>query len=246
MGTSEAVIVTVNSLPVVSVTPSGPLSFCSGESVILTASSGAGYQWYKDGTAITDAVNATHAATVSGAYTVTVSNAAGCTNTSTATNIIVMAVSKPAIIQLSDTLISTVSGGNQWFLNNTSISGAVSQKHKVQNTGTYTVKVTDAKGCQSAFSAPVTVVITAPNVTMNSKEWIVFPNPVTNGKLVIRKNGTLIGGATAQVLSLDGRPLAEKKIGEHTEWNISGIAAGAYYLRITEQKGVSVYPFLKQ
>jgi hypothetical protein len=245
---SIATMLATNPLPAVpTVTAGGPTGFCSGSSVLLTASTGAAYQWYKDGTAITGAVNAAHTATVSGAYTVEVSNAGGCANTSAATNITATVVATPSIIQVSDTLISSAASGNQWFLNNTSISGAVNQKHKILNTGSYTVRVADANGCQSAFSTPLAVIITATtNLVLNSKEWRVFPNPVTNGKLVIHKTGILDGGATAQIISLDGKSLAEKKIGAHTEWNINSIVPGAYYLRITEKKMISVYPFIKQ
>jgi hypothetical protein len=245
---STITALTVNALPAVPIiTAGGPTTFCSGSSVLLTASSGAGYQWYKDGTAITGAVSAAYSATASGAYAVEVSNAGGCSNISAATNITATVTATPTIVQASDTLISSAASGNQWFLNSASISGAVNQKHKILNTGSYTVRVTDANGCQSVFSAPLAVIITAtPNLVVNSKEWLVFPNPVTDGKLVIHKNGILNGSATAQVLSLEGKPIAEKKIGAHTEWNISGIAAGTYYLRITEKKTVAVYVFIKQ
>jgi hypothetical protein len=245
---STVTTLTANALPAVpTIAAAGPTTFCSGSSVLLTASTGAGYQWYKDGTTITGAAGATHTATASGAYTVEISNASGCTNTSAAINITATVVATPAIIQMSDSLVSNAAGGNQWYLNNTALTGSINQKHKILNTGSYTVRVTDVNGCQSAFSIPLAVVITATsNVTLNSKEWTVFPNPVTNGRLFIHKNGTLNGAATAQVFSLDGKALAEKKIGAHTEWDINRIPSGAYYLRITENKMIAVYAFIKQ
>ncbi len=265
--TSGAVIVPVNSTPVVSVIASGALSFCNGDSVVLKSGSTAGNQWYYNGTPISASNNSVLVAKASGVYTDTLTVASGCKGgssvitvavnalpatptISTATNITPMSAATPIIVHVSDTLISDAINGNQWFLNSTLIPGAVNQKHKTLNTGSYTVRRTDANGCRSASSTPIAVVMLATpavtTVTMNSKEWTVFPNPVTNGKFVIRKKGDLVGIATAQVLSLDGRPLAEKKIGTYTEWNISNIAAGAYYLRITEKESVSVYPFIKQ
>jgi hypothetical protein len=265
--TSGAVIVPVNSIPVVSVTVSGALSFCSGDSVVLTSGSTSGNQWYHNGTSVNVPNNSVLVAKAGGVYTDTLTTSGGCKGGSsvvavtthalpvtptinTATNITPMSVATPIAVHVLDTLISDAGNGNQWFLNNTAVTGATNQKHKTLNAGSYTVRTTNANGCRSDLSKPVAVVMAAipavPGVTINSGEWIVFPNPVTNGKLVIRKQGILTGIATAQVLSLDGRSLAEKKIGAHTEWNISNIATGVYYLRITEQKGVSVYTFIKQ
>lgn len=261
--TSGAVIVPVNSVPVVSVSASGPLSFCSGDSVLLVSGNTTGNQWYHNGTPINGLNNFVLAAKAGGVYTDTLTASTGCKGGSSVITVMVnalpiaptisapakitpMSVTAPTVVHVSDTLMSSVMNGNQWFLDNTSISGAVNQKHKTLNAGSYTVRVTDVNGCRSAFSTPIAVVIKdVPGVTMNSKEWIVFPNPVTNGKLLIRKKGTLNGVATAQVLSLNGKALAEKTIGAYTEWNINGIAAGTYYLRITEKESVSVYAFIK-
>lgn len=261
--TSSAVIVPVNPSPVVSVSTSGALSFCSGDSVLLVSGNTTGNQWYHNGTPINGLNNFVLAAKAGGVYTDTLTASNGCRGggslitvtvnalpttpgISTPAKVTPMSVAPPAIVYVSDTLLSSVANGNQWFVDNTSISGAVNQKHKTLNTGSYTVRVTDINGCRSAFSTPITVVMKeAPNVTTNSSQWIVFPNPVVNGILMIHKNGILNGVATAQVLSLEGRSLAEKKIGAHTEWNINSIASGTYYLRITEQGSVSVYAFIK-
>ena len=70
--------VTVNPLPVVSITPSGPTTFCSGNSVVLDAGAGfASYSWN------TTPVQTTRTITVtaSGNYVVTVTDGNGCQNT---------------------------------------------------------------------------------------------------------------------------------------------------------------------
>ena len=61
--------------PVV-ITTSGPVTFCSGESVVLTASAGTSYRWSTGATTRSITVNG------SGNYSVAVTNAAGCTTTS--------------------------------------------------------------------------------------------------------------------------------------------------------------------
>jgi hypothetical protein len=72
--------------PVATITPQGPTTFCSGGSVNLTAATGIGYtyQWYRNGTAVSNATASTYSVTLAGNYTVIVSSN-GCSSTSTAT-----------------------------------------------------------------------------------------------------------------------------------------------------------------
>jgi Tol biopolymer transport system component len=74
--TSQPVVVTVNANPVATITPSGPTTFCAGQSVQMTASLGASYLWS------TGATSQTMTATAAGAYSVTVTNSSGCSTTS--------------------------------------------------------------------------------------------------------------------------------------------------------------------
>ena len=68
--------------PVV-ITTSGPVTFCSGESVVLTGSAGTSYRWSNGATTRSITVNG------SGNYSVAVTNAAGCTTTSAPVNVVV-------------------------------------------------------------------------------------------------------------------------------------------------------------
>jgi type IX secretion system substrate protein len=63
-------------LPLASITPQGPLSFCSGGSVLLSANAGAGqsYQWKRNGIAISGATAQNYLATAAGRYRVVVTN----------------------------------------------------------------------------------------------------------------------------------------------------------------------------
>ena len=66
--------ITVNSIPVASVNP-GSTTICEGESVTITATGGTGYIW--NTTETTSSITVTPTSTTT--YSVTVSNAAGCT-----------------------------------------------------------------------------------------------------------------------------------------------------------------------
>lgn len=87
--TVNATTVTVNNLPVATVTPLGPTTFCAGGSVVLQANTGAGlsYKWKKNGNFINAATNPTYTATQAGNYKIQVSNTAGCTKLSAVTTI---------------------------------------------------------------------------------------------------------------------------------------------------------------
>ena len=68
-------LVTVNPLPVATITPNGPTTFCQGGAVVLTASGGTGYQWSNAANTAAITVNS------NGTYGVTVTDVKGCSNT---------------------------------------------------------------------------------------------------------------------------------------------------------------------
>jgi hypothetical protein len=79
------------------VSPDGPLAFCSGGNVTFTVSSGAGnYQWYVDGGAIGGATNASFTATAGGHYNVIYTDSCGITD-SLASGFAVVVNSSPSI-----------------------------------------------------------------------------------------------------------------------------------------------------
>jgi PKD repeat protein len=88
---SAALKVTVNGLPAATVSANGPLTFCAGQSVTLTANSGAGltYQWKKNNSNIGGATGVSYVATTTGAYKVVVTNSSSCTKASKVKNVLV-------------------------------------------------------------------------------------------------------------------------------------------------------------
>ena len=75
--------VNVNTLPSVSLTPSGAINFCTGDSVEISISTGAGngtFQWYLEGSVISGATNPTYFATSEGSYNLEKTNINNCTD----------------------------------------------------------------------------------------------------------------------------------------------------------------------
>lgn len=145
------VLVTVNALPIPNIT--GTFAFCQGSNTTINA--GAGYSSYLwSNGAITQNITVSNGNT----YTVTVTNAAGCTNTDSQ---IITVNPNPApsitgitsICQGTNTILNAGAGYSsyQW---STGGSGA---NLTVNTSGTYTVTVTDANSCTGTTSANVTV-----------------------------------------------------------------------------------------
>ncbi|HYV90580.1 MAG TPA: SBBP repeat-containing protein, partial [Chitinophagales bacterium] len=80
----DTVIVTLNPAATATTTADGPLSFCAGDSVILTANScTCTYKWKVGSSYIAGATNISYTAKAAGTYKVVVTNSYGCSKTST-------------------------------------------------------------------------------------------------------------------------------------------------------------------
>lgn len=87
---SDSVVVTVNKKPKATVTPSGIVNMCAGDTTNLLANTGnnLAYQWKKNGSNISGATNSTFDVTFAGDYKVKVTNTnTGCSKTSKETTV---------------------------------------------------------------------------------------------------------------------------------------------------------------
>jgi large repetitive protein len=161
--TSSATNVTVNALPVATITPSGPTTFCNGAAVTLTASLGSSYLWSNGATTRSIDVNA------SGSYNVTVTNANGCSATSSATSVTVNTATPATITESGPTTFCaggsvtlTASSGASYLWSN----GATTQSIAATASGSYSVTVTDANGCSSTSASKSVAVNPLPAATI--------------------------------------------------------------------------------
>ncbi len=207
-GSTTTASVTVNPLPTASVSASGPLNLCTGDSVTLSAPLIAGntYQWFLVTTALTGATNNTFTASASGNYTVKVTNSYGCSATSA-----VFIVSVSTVVPVSDTFsgplkicsgdsltLRATSGSGfsyQWKSGGSGITGATSSRYIVHTSGSYLCEITVPSGCtESTNIATVTVnPLPVPAVTFDGKT---FHTASYYSSYQWYENGTLITGAT--------------------------------------------------
>ncbi len=145
---------TVFAAPAVPVISGGPLAICQGSSVTLTSSANSAYLWSNGAT--TQSINVSSA----GNYSVTVSNAAGCSNTSAAVTVSLNALPSAAINGVntvcnggSTTL--TASGGGTYLWSTSATTTAITVSPST--TTAYTVTVTNGNGCTASANTSVTV-----------------------------------------------------------------------------------------
>jgi PKD repeat protein len=148
-----------------------------GTIVIGATAGGTGpYTYSVNGSASTTTTSYTGFA--AGTYPVVVTDANGCTFTTSVTvGNTGTTPSTPTISQAGLDLTSSSATGNQWYLDGVLIPGATSQLYSVTANGAYTVVVTTG-GCSSASSSPV--IITSVGITEsinNPYGLLIYPNP---------------------------------------------------------------------
>jgi gliding motility-associated-like protein len=160
--TSDSVFITVIPLPSKpNITTGGPLTFCEGDSVLLTSSDAVGYFW-------SNGENTKNIyAKSSGSYTVHVTDANSCTSTeSDPVNITAIpGPAKPLITVTGKTefcegesTILTSSDGDSYSWSN----GETTKSITVQSSGSYNVRIQVAAGCYSLPSDSIIIQVYNP------------------------------------------------------------------------------------
>ncbi len=182
---SAGVAVIQNPLP--SVTLSGNAYFCTGDSTLLSGSSGGTSQWYFNGIPIPGANYYQYFASNVGLYNMTKTNLNGCTD-SAATGIYVAEFSNPVVTATSDPANGIVCEGGEVTLFGGGANSYVWSGIAVDGvpfipvtSGLYVVTGTNAFGCSDTASVYISVIDCSGIDEANASSGIhVFPNPATN------------------------------------------------------------------
>lgn len=168
---SGAVNVTVHSIGSASISAGGPLTFCQGGSVTLSASTGSSYAWSTSDT--TQSI----VATLPGTYSVNVADVNGCfassasvtvtVNPNPATPVITAAGSTSLCLGDTVTLVSDTASSYLWS------TGATSASIDVTTAGNYSVTNYNSFGC-AASSPAVAVNVNDPLVDFTGTPLLVF------------------------------------------------------------------------
>ena len=148
-------------------------------------------------------------------------------------------------VTIRDTVLESSSeSGNQWFLNGQILYGATEKQLIPEKNGYYSVILIDENRCSSDTSEPVLFDKLNVIETIDDKQIVVYPNPFENS-INIRLIDDIfrievinsIGGclySSNQRISLPVYNL-----------DLSFLAAGAYYLKISSQTQTKVFVIIK-
>jgi hypothetical protein len=221
-GNSASCTATVNVQPA-AIIVAGQSTVCQGETVPMNANDGDTFQWKKDGTNIAGATNQNYIATTTGAYTVVVTNAGGCSGESLVTPVV---VNENPTVDISPsgnaflcppsgtaTLTATQSSIYQWMKDGVDIPNATQQTYEATTVGSYSVSVIDLFGCSAV--SDVTTISANPaeiDVTGDGNYGNVFPNQNYTRTITISNTGSgsldisnlMVTGADASSFTLSG------------------------------------------
>ena len=212
-------------------------SFCLGGNVTLNSNETNGNRWYKDGVFIAEATGSSYTASMTGAYTDTLINSAGCKAGSLPINVSVRPAPAKPVITWNGSNLSTISSASafQWSVNNVSLSGATQSVYRPLTIGFYKILVANPDGCTN-ISDSFNLVVTAlnnPASTSVRNLASVFPNPASPVLLVKFReapNTTL----DIRLVTNEGRTvLLVKTKDKLTSIPIDNLPSGKYYIRIT-------------
>ncbi len=220
-GYSNTVTITVNPSPTITINASSNF-ICEGTPVLLTAGGAVSYSWSNGSTSNPITVQPSTTTT----YTVTGTDANGCTNTN---QIAITVNQRPAIsaVVTNETCSNgtgaidiTVTGGTTPYTFAWS-NGNTTEDISNLNDGTYTVTVSTAFSCTNTYTTTVGAYIPL-SASINTHSLLIFCNNIANGE--------------AHVTTLNGNPPYTYQWSNSitTSYNTQ-LPAGINYVTVTDQ-----------
>lgn len=217
-----AITLTINAAPAATITAGGPISFCEGANVVLTASTGNGYLWSNSETTQSIIV------TTAGTYTVTVDQGNGCTSFSIPTIVTVnqkpvplITASGPVRFCEGGSVILTASPSNSYLWSNSATTSSIT----VDSPGSYSVAVIDINGCNGGSAVTSVEVAAKPNVSISASPFTkLYPglsttltalvSPAASYNYTWYKNGIILNNESLPTLtvSFDGHGLGDYSV----------------------------------
>lgn len=230
--TASAPIV-VNPLPTVSYTVVANDTVCPGTSVTLSGTGASSYLWTGG---ISNGVSFTPVSSLT--YTVTGTDANGCTNTASAPIVVgtVPTVNLgPDVVQPSPPALLDAGAGFSSYLWSTT---AITQTISVTTNGQYIVTVTNSFGCTDSDTINVNFTSGVVNVNGTPTLFSLYPNPTSNGVFNVSIENIETTNLVMEVLDMTGRVVNNRYIGSANgnvlePFSLTELRTGTYVMRIT-------------
>ena len=250
---SSAVSVTVsfNSVPNVTLTPSGNASYCPGDSVELQVNTGGGtIQWYLNGSAIMNANANSYYAQAPGTYNVIKTNMSGCTDSS-ATPILVTESTVPSVIltpsptvnfcspNTIDITVNSGGGTRQWYKDGSILNGETGTTYTVSTPGVYNVIKTNMSGCSDSAAVGTTAIDTcllSIDELASKLQLEIYPNPASDRVYLNFSPDFIENIMNISLINIEGRSvirLQKESITSHmVEIETDNISSGLYMVEV--------------
>lgn len=228
---SASKLVTVHDLPQVNI--AGPNEICIGSSATLTASGGVSYSWNTGAKTASITVTPTSKTT----YTVTVTNAAGCTAIGTkeldVNPLPVITISGDTEICINESTTLTAAGGTSYVWSTGATTPAITVSPS--STTTYLVSGTDSHGCSNVASITVHV----NGLTINAS--IIGDDNICQGESTVL-TGVLTGGTASSYLWSTGETTESITVSPSSTTTYSVTIVDTNGCKGTASKTVAVNP----
>lgn len=233
--TTDTVFTFLHELPVPNI-PTSNVSLCTGSKLTLNPGVFDKYLWETS-----NDTTPTQEVVVAGNYKVTVTDGNSCSASGTFK---VVARQKPTVTlaKFGNTFQATSTAGNtfKWLRNGSIINGATQSTYTPTLAGNYSVVATNQFGCSDTTAAQGFVLSIGKLTQQNIS---VYPNPVINVFTIELEN---TGVANASITDIQGKELRSFKVKGKTSIDISNLAQGVYYIKISTLENSSTIKLLKQ
>lgn len=191
----------------------GPLSFCDGDSIVLTCNDSNAIQGYEGTSLLIGETNHDVTVTTSGDYNVIVTNASGCTAQSLISTVVVNPnPPKPTFYVAGNTLNCVLTGYMlQWYFQGNALTGETSQTLNATQQGTYYVIATDSiSGCSTVSDPLQFTPVSVSELSEPDFAAVLSPNP-SSGNVMLKLTTSSAIITQVQIMDISGKMVAQQE-----------------------------------
>lgn len=259
----DTVMVIVLNIPTFpSATNNSPL--CAGNNLILQASDSLATHYWTGPNGFTSTAQSPNISNSypqnSGNYSVTITNASGCSST-VVTNVIInpipeVTVTNNAPVCLEEDLTFNASGGMTYSWQgpggfSSGVSNPILPNSQFTSQGTYTVTVSGAGGCQSTVT--IEVQVNGCYADLHSEEEdviLIYPNPTYNELWIELMDHNITGNVSVELYDISGKSVQQRNLGSadanRFNLNMENVANGTYFITIRSDLKTQSFKIIKQ